>query len=168
MRLIRCDRGTADAPCRSRFWIHLGSGAVILFGVFHCWFRLSLVVGSSMAPNLATGDVLLVNRWAYRHAEPQRGDIVLARTPGGLIVKRVVGLPAEEVDVSQGRVRIDGEPLPEPYPVELGGLSIGRGRLAPGKYALLGDNRNLTEASVVHAIAGKDRILGKVIWSLRW
>ena len=50
-----------------------------------------------MLPTLSHGDVLVVDKWAYAKATPQRGDVVLARCQGELLVKRIVGLPREEL-----------------------------------------------------------------------
>ena len=141
---------------------------MVLAGILHACFNLTFVVGASMMPTFATGDLLVVNKLAYRHREPRRGDIVVARYGAGLIVKRIVGLPAEEVEVNQGRVYVNRAKLVETYPVAPGMLQIGRGRLEEGKYALLGDNRDIDGASMVHAIMPRERIVGKVIGSWRW
>lgn len=121
-----------------------------------------------MAPTYATGDVLLINKRAYAEREPQRGDIVVARVMNGLIVKRLVGLPGEKVEVQDGRVLVEQEPLAEVHSVKPGALDIGPGRLAPGKYALLGDNRAMGAGATVHAVVPKERILGRVVFSWRW
>jgi len=131
-------------------------------------FGLTFVLGESMAPTFGTGDLLLLNREAYRNTDPERGDIVVARQRTGLIVKRVVGLPGEEVEVNRGDLYVNQRKVAEPYPVEPGTLKIEKGRLPEAKFALLGDNRALPPSLVVHAIVPKDRIVGKVIFSIRW
>jgi signal peptidase I len=153
---------------RMRNWLVLGGGLLVLLALLRACISLTFVVGGSMAPTLATGDLLVVNKLAYRSREPQRGDIVVARYGRGLIVKRIVGLPAEEVEVKGGEVYINRVKIVETYPVAPGALQIGSGRLADGKYALLGDNRDISAASMVHAIMPLERVVGKVIWSLHW
>lgn len=153
---------------RKRKWLALGGGALVLLGTLRACFSLTFVVGGSMTPTFATGDLLVVNKLAYRHREPRRGDIVVAHYGAGLIVKRVVGLPAEEVEVTEGEVYINRIKLAEDYRVVPGMLQIGRGRLEGGKYGLLGDNRDINTASMVHAIMPRERIVGKVIGSWRW
>ena len=73
-----------------------------------------VVQGDSMLPYLEEGQYILVNRRAYRRANPARGDVVVLRHParaGRSYIKRVVGLPGEVVEVSGAQVRIDGTPL---------------------------------------------------------
>ena len=129
-------------------------------------FRLALVIGGSMLPGLNTGDLLLVNKKAYRKGEPARGDIVLAHYGQELIVKRVVGLPSEEVELERGHILVNGAVFPEPYPIQTGPLNISPGRLLPGRYAILGDNRAMSAYETVHAVVSKEQIVGKVTWSI--
>ena len=68
------------------------------------------VRGRSMCPTLRPGDVL----WAGPPKSLQRGDVVLVRK-GGLLVKRLVGLPGEKVTLRSSRIYVHGSPLPEPY-----------------------------------------------------
>lgn len=135
-------------------------------GSLHFQFSLALVVGRSMAPSYESGDLLLARRHAYRARGPARGDLVLARYRGDLIVKRVVGLPGEEVEIRDGLLHINGFRVPEPWRTQPGRLQIAAGRLLPGRYALLGDNRALLPAETVHAIVRQDEIVGKVVGSL--
>src|SRR6187551_1637893 len=93
------------------------------------------IPSSSMEPTLhcakpadgcksRVSDRVIANRLVYRFHEPERGDIVVFRTPpqtqaacraGGTFVKRIVGLPGEAVSMRAGQVFIDGAPLAEPY-----------------------------------------------------
>jgi signal peptidase I len=80
--------------------------------------RLAEVPSSSMEPTLKPGDVLLMRIDAYRHRVPSRGDIVIfhdASSDGELLVKRVVGLPGENVFCQGGKVWINDRTLDEPY-----------------------------------------------------
>jgi signal peptidase I len=158
----------AKSPPKTRFWlVSLGSLFALVL-LWQGWFAFSLVSGDSMAPTYATGDLLLIHKRAYAEREPRRGDIVVARVMNGLMVKRLVGLPGEKVEVRAGRVLVDQQALVEKHSVKPGVLDIGPGRLAPGKYALLGDNRALGPGATVHAVVPKDRILGRVIFSWHW
>lgn len=141
----------------------LAAGLAVLL-LLHAQFRLALVVGDSMLPGLRTGDLLVLDKRAYRAAAPRRGDVVVARHGRELIVKRVVGLPGEEVALKLGRLYINGLPLAERQPVQPGFLSISPGRLLSSKFALLGDNRDVGVYQAVHAVVAKDQIVGKVIW----
>lgn len=96
----------------------------------------------SMAPTLAPGQRLLARR--PHEARPlRRGDIVVVDSPelDRPVIKRVVGLPGEHIDVgADGRVRIAGHDLVEPYLVHRGGRP-GAFQVPDGHLLLLGDNR---------------------------
>ena len=105
-----------------------------------------------MAPLLHPGQVLVVNRGAYRTpdgAGPQRGDIVVFRrgAPGNeeYLVKRVIGLPGDLVRIDAGRVFVNGTQLDEPYVLDTDDYSYppqsGPARVPDGAYFVLGDNR---------------------------
>jgi signal peptidase I len=139
---------------------------IALLGVFGLFplrqrFQLTLVLGYSMRPTLRTGDLLLVDRSAYASAQPQRGETVIVRVDHHFMVKRVVGLPGEEIEVAEGTVFVNGCALTEEHGIIPGSLSIAKGRLAPGKYAVLGDNRSAWPTRGVHAILRKDEMLGR-------
>lgn len=138
--------------------------AVILLGVGRSHFAPAMVVGYSMRPALDNGDLLVVDKKAYIDTRPRRGDIVVARSWDEWIVKRVVGLPGETVELRSGELYIDGQRFQETYPRNDGLLTIGEGLLDEDRFALLGDNR-IEDMS--HAIAGPDQILGKVVRVLR-
>ena len=116
-----------------------------------------------MLPTLKPGDVLLVDKRAYKQVEPERGDIVVARHAGDLIVKRVVGLPGEEVEVKQGRLYVNGERVKENHAICPGYLYVGKGKTLPEDFATLGDNRTIPPTAAVHPIITKADILGKVV-----
>ena len=75
------------------------------------------VLGYSMVPTFRGGEYILVWRLAYLTHPPQRGDIVVFQSENSRqeYIKRVIGLPGEEVLIQNGRVFINGEPLEEPY-----------------------------------------------------
>jgi signal peptidase I len=129
-------------------------------------FRLVLVVGESMRPTLGHGDLLLADKRAYQGHAPERGDLVVVRHQQELIVKRIVGLPGEEVEVIDGILFINDRRLIERPGPKGDRLSIGRGRLAQDRFAVLGDNRGLLEGQTVHAIISMDDIIGQVIGTI--
>jgi signal peptidase I len=141
--------------------------ALIVFGlVFRSHYQFVIVSGTSMLPTLNSGDVLVIDKRAYQNSRPDRGDIVVARYSGGLVVKRVVGLPGEQVSLKDGRLYINGSVLPEPHLIEPGYLDVGEGKLFSEDFATLGDNRSVAPASAVHPIVTKADILGKVVLAL--
>lgn len=125
--------------------------AVALLTSFFIRFFLidSFVVrGNSMAPTVFDGDYVFINRTAYVFSEPKRHDIVAAkpRSQSHTLIKRVIGLPRERVEIQQGTVRIKesrleaGVALEESYvdvPTTIDTII----QLDPKEYFLLGDNR---------------------------
>ena len=74
----------------------------------------SLVPSESMVPTFMVRDRLFVNKFIYRFVEPERGDIVVFKSPRGDnkdYVKRLVGLPGETLEVKKGEIYIDGVPV---------------------------------------------------------
>ena len=151
-----------------RLYVLLGIGAalILVFTVFCHEFKLAIVVGESMLPTLRPGDLLIVDRRAYDQSDPGRGDIVVARYGKDWVVKRVVGLPGEEVEVRKGILFIDGTPCLEDHAVEKGPLDVAKGRLLAGDFATLGDNRAVPAVLAIHPILCRNEILGKVIYSV--
>lgn len=134
--------------------------------VLRARFQAVTIHGDSMSPTLESGDWAWIDRYAYRRCPPARNDMVVARWQGEYIVKRVVGLPGEEIAVVDGEVWINGRPSPGPHPRRPGKLGIDPGWLRPDRFALLGDNRSLTDAPTVHAVVTRQQIVGKVEWVL--
>lgn len=129
------------------------------------------IEGSSMEPTLHNGQRLLVNRLAYLGlSEPRRGDIVVFRAwdQDEDYIKRVVGVPGDEIEVVGDRLVVNGNPLDEPY-IQNHPTHGGPGRvvLGPGTYYVLGDNRDNSSDSRLHGPLAADRIVGKA-WVTYW
>ncbi len=163
---------TAKTPRPARFsrraWL-AATGLTLVLSAwwFHTAYQLAVVSGDSMLPTLKSGDLLLVDKHAFEQVEPDRGDIVVARHAGGLVVKRTVGLPGEKVGVKRGRLYINGGRVNEHHAIYPGYLNVGQGKLLPEDYATLGDNRAVSPATAVHPIITRADILGKVVFVLR-
>lgn len=72
----------------------------------------------SMEPTIEISDRVLANKFIYRFREPERGDVVVLDDPTGTVqtlIKRVIATGGETVDLVDGRVVVDGDPLDEPY-----------------------------------------------------
>ena len=74
-----------------------------------------------MEPNLSQHQRLIVDKVKYRLRPPQRDDIVVLDLPEmeEMLVKRIVALPGEVVEIRDGVVYVDGNAVPEPYPHDL-------------------------------------------------
>jgi signal peptidase I len=130
-------------------------------------FGVVEVQGRSMESTLFEGDRYVVNRFAYRWREPQRGELVVLddHIDGSLAVKRIVGLPGETFSIVGGRVWIDGKPLAEPYLAKgawTAALKHGRQPLVipPDHYIVLGDNRSNSVDSRTYGPTGRRNLIG--------
>ena len=126
-----------------------------------------------MEPSFNDGCWLVVSRRAYLRATPARGDVAVIRDTGDRgqsYVKRVVGLPGEEVRLYDGTCFIDGDRLSEPY---LGGLPAYVGtdektwRLSGQEFFLMGDNRARSTDSRDFGPVGPELIVGRA-WFRCW
>lgn len=124
-----------------------------------------LVEGRSMLPALRPGQIVGVNKLAYRRKPPNRGDLVLFSTGQELFIKRIVGLPGEEISVVKGIICVDGRPLSESYPCSTDSrLTIGPGIIGGDQFVVMGDNRPESLIAVVN----RERIVGRlVVWGKR-
>ena len=106
------------------------------------------VVGSSMYPTLHDGDNLLVDKISYRFTDIERFDIIVfeyQHEENVYYIKRIIGLPGETVQITDGNIYINGELLEEDYGYEVmesAGLAAEPVTLGENEYFVLGDNRN--------------------------
>lgn len=138
--------------------------------VRHFLFENYRVVGFSMTPTLENDQFLVVNKLGYRLHEPQRGDIVVLRDPRDperKLIKRLVGLPGETVEIRRGQVYIDEQKLDEPYIASPGQYSLSPTVLSADHYFVLGDNRNNSSDSHNWGAFPGERIVGKA-WLSYW
>lgn len=119
----------------------------------------------SMRPTLRAGDYFLINKYLYHVTAPRRGDLVVLRRQfftDDQYVKRVVGLPGDLLQITQGRVVINGRPLEEPYAVGWTDPPTAPRRLGPDEYFLLGDNRPQSFDSRAFGPVPRRALAGKI------
>lgn len=139
----------------------------------------SLVDGQSMEPTLHDGDRLLISRVNYFLEHPQRGDIVVLNAvdlrdaeQGIMLIKRVIGLPGETVELRDQQVWINDVLIDEPYLGEacsIGNCSDERWVLGNDQFFVMGDNRNHSKDSRSFDAVPFDHIIGKAVfryWSI--
>jgi len=127
-----------------------------------------VISSESMVPTLQVQDRILINKLAYRFANPQRGDIVvfsLPDKPYQEYVKRLIGLPGETVKITGGRVYINGVPLQEPYIKEPPKYEYGPVRVPDNAVFVLGDNRNMSlDSHMWNTWLTLDKIHGRAVY----
>lgn len=142
--------------------------ASLLLNLFTFIMPVVKYYGTSMAPTLSDGQILIVNKMA----EIKNGDIIAFYYNNKVIVRRVVASGNEQVSIDVfGTVSINGDPLDEPY-VEnktLGQCNLDFPYSVPAKsFFVLGDNRDMAMDSRLSEIGvvTEDRLIGKVVFSL--
>lgn len=139
--------------------------ALILYAGINALTARVRVDGFSMNPTLQDGEYVLVSKLAYHLGEPQRGDIIVFRYPGEPpqdLIKRLIGLPGDVVEVKDGLVFVNGEQLSEPY-IAASPLYDGNWRVPDGYLFVLGDNRNDSSDSHSWGVLPDDNVIGKAI-----
>ena len=135
------------------------------------------VKGASMEPNFHDNEYLLTDKVSYRFGEPERGDVVVFKAPPTYkdeFIKRVIGLPGEEVMVKEGGIFVNGQKINEPY-LDSGVItksgnvtSEGKALTVPeGSYFVLGDNRDHSLDSRSIGFINKSDITGRA-WVIYW
>lgn len=121
---------------------------------------------SCMLPNIQDGDWIIVDKAVYHLGEPKRGEVVVFQPPDSLnsefpFVKRVIGLPGEEVEVRDGSVYVDGNALDEPYVREEPRYAMAPTVIPEGEFFMLGDNRNSANDSHNGWTVPEENLIGK-------
>lgn len=145
------------------------------------------IPSSSMEPTLLVGDHILVIKCLYgiripfigkqliEFSEPKRGEIVVfvyPRDPKKDFIKRVIGLPGEQVEIRDKRVFISGRPLEDPWGVwekgEVQRPDFGPVKVPEGHYFVMGDNRDNSMDSRYWGFVPRDNLIGRafiIYWS---
>ena len=160
---------------QGRFWKTLRSTVSILVVVAAVAVLISnlllpilRIYGSSMTPTLVNGNIVA----AVREGTYQRGDVIAFYYNNKILVKRVIGLPGEWVDIDDGgNVTIDGDPLEEPYLTEkaLGECDVELPyQVAEGRYFVMGDHRSVSSDSRSNQVGcvPEEQIVGKLFFRL--
>lgn len=128
------------------------------------------VHGQSMEPSLHENERLIIDLLSYRFRAPQRGEIVvitMADRRGDPVIKRIIALPGETIEIRRGNVHINGEPIDEPYITQLTTGSL-EPLLVPEEHLfVLGDNRGASNDSRYFGVVPYDRVLGRA-WLRYW
>lgn len=162
---------------------------VIIIPVRVFLFQPFFVQGSSMDPNFADGQYLVISEFGYKQTrvgwgdtavtvrpfkEIVRQDVMVFRFPKNteeFFIKRVIGLPGESIEIRKGKILIFNKEFPEGFVLnESAYLSpavltqdMARVEIGPGQYFAMGDNRMFSYDSRVFGPIDKDKIIGRVL-----
>ncbi len=144
---------------------------LVLIAIINLFFPRYEVLGHSMEPGLHERDRLFVSNLDVMTTDRlERGQVVVLSSPvdGTIVVKRIIGLPGETVEVRAGQVYVNGEALDEPY-INEAPRYHGEWTLGAEEYFVLGDNRNHSYDSADYGAVSRDHIQGVVklrLWPL--
>ena len=149
--------------------------ALLIFLGVQVTLESRVVEGLSMEPNLHNDQRVLVIKASYWFGDPQRGDVIIfdhPEDPSRTLIKRVIALPGEEVEIKDGQVYItdiNGYTflLDEPYINEEPNKPYGPQVVTEDEYFVLGDNRNHSTDSRSWGMLPDDNVIGKA-WLRYW
>jgi signal peptidase I len=153
----------------------------LAISMFIAWFIIAFlyqqvrVDGTSMMPGLMDGDRLIINKFLYRFAGIKHGDVVVFLYPGDhklSYIKRVIGMPGDDVREDHGRIYVNGTELVEPYIAEQyrDDRSVPDVVVPAGEVYVLGDHRNIASDSRNFGAFSQKLIYGKatyIYWPVR-
>lgn len=133
------------------------------------------VKGASMESSFADGDYVLIDEITFQFRQPERGEVVVFRAPNDtsqFYIKRIIGLPGEEVQVKNGQITIfnsknpNGLVLDESVYLDGGTVTAGdlKTKMSFDEYFVLGDNREHSSDSRVWGVVKKDLVSGRVFF----
>lgn len=158
---------------KSSLWEFVRSIIIALLIVIpiRAWVAQPFIVrGNSMVPNFHHGEYLIIDELSYHFRKPARGEVVVfryPRQPSQFFIKRVIGLPGDQVEIKEGSVRINGDVLDESYlPPSLATVPDTAIILGVDEYFVLGDNREASSDSRVWGELKGHFIVGKTLLRL--
>ena len=155
-----------------KFLILVSAALALAFICSLFFVRLSRVDGDSMSPTLSNGDWILISPDSYNDASPERGDVIVFKRKSltkGHIIKRVIGLPGEKVEIRCGRVFINDSAIEDEFYVYDPDDSFGPIVMGENSYFVLGDNRSHSSDSRhwENPEVDFDEIFGKPIFDFK-
>lgn len=124
------------------------------------------VDGQSMVPTFKDGEFVIVDKISYRFHDARRGDVIVfhyPRDPQQEYIKRVIGLPGDQIDIRNGKVYVNGSVLNEPYINAQPRYEL-QTVVPAGELFVLGDNRNNSSDSHDWGTVPEDFVVGKAVF----
>lgn len=146
--------------------------AIVIALIFNSTVIVNATIPSgSMENTIHPGDKLIGFRLAYLFGDPERYDVIIFKFPDDEtkpFIKRVIGLPGEEIEIKDGKVYVNGakEPLDDSYVKETPRGDFGPYKVPENSYFVMGDNRNDSWDSRYwdHHFVKESKILGKAMF----
>ena len=170
--ILEATSETAEVSGRSSFWrfaidvLETVILSVLLFLAIDALSARIRVDGFSMEPTLKDGEFVLINKLAYKWGEPGLGDVIVfhfPRDPEQEYIKRVIGLPGDTVNITNGKVYINGDALEEPY-INAKPDYQSQWQVPEGQLFVLGDNRNNSSDSHRWGPVPMEYVVGKALF----
>ena len=141
----------------------------LAFGIRTYVAEARYVPTGSMEPTIEINDRFMMDKLSYRWQDPHRGDIVVFTPPKALLeqnmkdnlVKRLIGLPGDRVEIKNGTVFINGTVLAESYTKEAAHYDMPTVIVPDHQYLMLGDNRNNSYDSHYWGFVPRKNIIGR-------
>jgi signal peptidase I len=145
--------------------------AVLAFGIRSFVAEARYIPSGSMLPTLQINDRLIIDKISYNFRNPDRGDIIVFSPTDTLkqqnfkdaFIKRLIGLPGDKVEVKEGKVYVNNQPLKENYIEDKPNYNFGPVTVPPNQFLVLGDNRNNSYDSHYWGFVPRDRIIGRAV-----
>ncbi|MED0677399.1 MULTISPECIES: signal peptidase I [Aneurinibacillus] len=143
----------------SRYFLVL---AMLLVMVRIFFFAPYVVEGVSMYPTLGDNERIVVNKWIYYVRNPRYGDvIVLHANDEEDYIKRIIGVPGDELELKNGVLYRNGKIVDEPYINEVTLGEFDKIKVPPNSYFVMGDNRNRSMDSREIGFISRSKVVGK-------
>ena len=148
---------------------------LIVFILFLIMYIVTLtqVIGPSMSPNLNNNDIVILDKAIYKFKSIKRGDIIsFSYEDTKYLIKRVIGLPGDHIEIAGGKVYVNNQELDEPYLAEGVKTEAKNARLTDfivpeGYIFAIGDNREYSSDCRVFGCIPIEKVEGTV-WIRFW
>ncbi len=173
----------------------IGLSVILAMGIRQFVAEARYIPSGSMLPTLQINDRLIIDKFGYKFSAPERGDIVVFNPTNELkvqykdaFIKRIVGLPGDQVELKDGKVYVNGKIIEETYvasdlnPAELDARKVNQQQtrievcppdkrflsqpvtVSPDSYLVMGDNRNHSYDGRCWGFVPSENIIGRAIF----